>query len=172
MELHSHRLLNVSVESNNETGFYFIAFRNLAVFFWHHLSQIWAVLFSRRGPMDPGDYPMQSWSGHYPGPPQAIQGYSQPMSYPNTNSQAGPSYSGYPPGQPYPRPGDPRGVDPSYYPHPRWLHPGNMHTTWVIRNYYLTCWLFSFSVFSAHELDSFTPLNPPLIFYSTFCPLL
>ncbi|XP_071328811.1 partitioning defective 3 homolog B isoform X3 [Trachinotus anak] len=72
----------------------------------------------RRGPLDSGDYPMQPWSGHYPGPPQAAQGYPQSLSYPNPNSQTGPSYSGYPPGQPYPRPGDPRGVDPGYYPHP------------------------------------------------------
>ncbi|XP_056244818.1 partitioning defective 3 homolog B isoform X2 [Seriola aureovittata] len=72
----------------------------------------------RRGPLDPGDYPMQPWSGHYPGPPQAAQGYPQSLSYPNPNSQAGPSYPGYPPSQPYPRPGDPRGVDPGYYPHP------------------------------------------------------
>uniref|UniRef100_A0A8D3BNB6 PDZ domain-containing protein n=1 Tax=Scophthalmus maximus TaxID=52904 RepID=A0A8D3BNB6_SCOMX len=72
----------------------------------------------RRGPMDPAEYPMQPWSGHYPGPPQAPQGYSQSMSYPNPNSQSAPSYPGYPPGQPYPRPGDPRGVDPGYYPHP------------------------------------------------------
>ncbi|XP_030284431.1 partitioning defective 3 homolog B isoform X1 [Sparus aurata] len=72
----------------------------------------------RRGPMDPADYPMQPWSGHYPGPPQPPQGYPQSPSYPNPNPQSGPSYSGYPPGQPYARPGDPRGVDPGYYPHP------------------------------------------------------
>ncbi|XP_069554997.1 partitioning defective 3 homolog B isoform X2 [Brachyistius frenatus] len=72
----------------------------------------------RRGPMDPADYPMQPWSGHYPGPPQAQQGYPQSPSYPIPNSQSGPSYSSYLPGQPYPRPGDPRGVDPGYYPHP------------------------------------------------------
>ncbi|XP_019945636.2 partitioning defective 3 homolog B isoform X1 [Paralichthys olivaceus] len=73
----------------------------------------------RRGPLDPADYPMQPWSGHYPGPPQAPQGYPQSMSYPNPNSQPAPSYSGYPPpGQPYPRPGDPRGIDPGFYPHP------------------------------------------------------
>ncbi|XP_078030502.1 partitioning defective 3 homolog B-like isoform X6 [Epinephelus lanceolatus] len=72
----------------------------------------------RRGPLDPADYPMQPWSSHYPGPPQAPQGYPQSPSYPNLNSQPAPSYSGYPPGQPYARPGDPRGVDPGYYPHP------------------------------------------------------
>ncbi|XP_063743937.1 partitioning defective 3 homolog B isoform X2 [Eleginops maclovinus] len=72
----------------------------------------------RRGPMDPADYPMQPWSGHYPGPPQAPQGYPQSPSYPNPNSQSAPSYSAYPPGQPYPRQGDPRGVDPGYHPHP------------------------------------------------------
>ncbi|XP_008327329.1 partitioning defective 3 homolog B isoform X2 [Cynoglossus semilaevis] len=72
----------------------------------------------RRGPLDPGDYPLQTWSGHYPGSPPAPQGYQQPMSYPNLNSQSGPPYSGYPPGQQYARPSDPRGVDPGYYPHP------------------------------------------------------
>ncbi|KAM9347493.1 partitioning defective 3 homolog B-like [Symphorus nematophorus] len=72
----------------------------------------------RRGPLDPADYPMQPWSGHYPGPPQTQQGYPQSPSYPNPNSQSGPSYSAYPPGQPYARAGDPRGVDPGYYPHP------------------------------------------------------
>ncbi|XP_035859987.1 partitioning defective 3 homolog B-like isoform X4 [Sander lucioperca] len=94
----------------------------------------------RRGPLDPADYPMQHWSGHYPGPPQAPQGYPQSPSYPNPNSQSAPSYpnpnsqsapsypnpnsqsaqsySGYPPGQPYARLGDPRSVDPGYYPHP------------------------------------------------------
>ncbi|XP_042281771.1 partitioning defective 3 homolog B isoform X2 [Thunnus maccoyii] len=72
----------------------------------------------RRGPLDPADYPMQPWSGLYTGPPQAPQGYPQAPSYPNPNPQSGPSYSGYPPGQPYSRPGDPRGVDPGYYPHP------------------------------------------------------
>ncbi|CAN9497934.1 unnamed protein product [Ophioblennius macclurei] len=70
----------------------------------------------RRGPLDPADYPMQPWSGHYPGPPQPQQGYPQSPSYPN--SQPGPPYSSYPGGQPYPRPSDPRGVDPGYYPHP------------------------------------------------------
>lgn len=75
----------------------------------------------RRGPLDPADYPMQPWSGHYPGPPQVPQGYPQSPSYPTPNSQSGPPYSGYPPGQPYARSGDPRGVDPGYYPHPRWL---------------------------------------------------
>ncbi|XP_045910850.1 partitioning defective 3 homolog B isoform X1 [Micropterus dolomieu] len=72
----------------------------------------------RRGPLDPADYPMQPWSGHYPGPPQAPKGYPQSPSYPNPNCLSGPSYSGYPPGQPYARPGDHRGVDPGYYPHP------------------------------------------------------
>ncbi|CAB1430633.1 unnamed protein product [Pleuronectes platessa] len=81
----------------------------------------------RRGPLDPAEYPMQPWAGHYPGPPQAPQGYPQPMSYPNPNSQPAPSYSGYPPpGQPYPRPGDPRGVDPAYYPHPSAQQRGPM----------------------------------------------
>ncbi|XP_019125140.2 partitioning defective 3 homolog B isoform X3 [Larimichthys crocea] len=72
----------------------------------------------RRGPLDPADYPMQLWSGHYPGPPPTSQGYPQAPTYPTPNSQSGPSYSSYPPGQPYARPGDPRGVDPGYYPHP------------------------------------------------------
>ncbi|XP_034417137.1 partitioning defective 3 homolog B [Cyclopterus lumpus] len=72
----------------------------------------------RRGPLDVTDYSMQPWSGHYPGPPQAPQGYPQSPSYPNPNPQSAPSYPGYPPGQPYGRPGDPRGVDPGYYPHP------------------------------------------------------
>ncbi|XP_076602552.1 partitioning defective 3 homolog B-like isoform X1 [Chaetodon auriga] len=72
----------------------------------------------RRGPLDPADYPMQPWSGHYQGPPQTPQGYPQSPSYPNPNSQPCPSYSGYPPGPPYARAGDPRGVDPGYYPHP------------------------------------------------------
>ncbi|KAI3356485.1 hypothetical protein L3Q82_017691, partial [Scortum barcoo] len=72
----------------------------------------------RRGPLDPADYPMQPWSGHYPGPPQVPQGYPQSPSYPNPNSQSGLPYSGYPPGQPYSRSGDPRGIDPGYYPHP------------------------------------------------------
>ncbi|XP_070693843.1 partitioning defective 3 homolog B isoform X2 [Pempheris klunzingeri] len=72
----------------------------------------------RRGPLDPADYPMQPWSGHYPGPPQSQQGYPQSPSYPNPNTQSGQSYSGYPHGQLYARPGDPRGIDPGYYPHP------------------------------------------------------
>ncbi|XP_054471402.1 partitioning defective 3 homolog B isoform X2 [Anoplopoma fimbria] len=72
----------------------------------------------RRGPLDATDYPMQPWSGHYPGPPQVPQGYPQSPSYPNPNPQSAPSYSAYPPGQPYARPGDPRGVEPGYYPHP------------------------------------------------------
>ncbi|XP_068557781.1 partitioning defective 3 homolog B-like [Cebidichthys violaceus] len=72
----------------------------------------------RRGPLDATEYSMQPWSGHYPGPPQAPQGYPQSPSYPNPNPQSAPSYSGYPPGPPYARPGDPRGVDPGYYPHP------------------------------------------------------
>ncbi|XP_074513603.1 partitioning defective 3 homolog B-like isoform X3 [Sebastes fasciatus] len=46
----------------------------------------------RRGPLDPADYPMQPWSGHYPGPPQVPQGYPQSPSYPNPNSQSAPSY--------------------------------------------------------------------------------
>uniref|UniRef100_UPI0037E8FC59 partitioning defective 3 homolog B isoform X2 n=1 Tax=Semicossyphus pulcher TaxID=241346 RepID=UPI0037E8FC59 len=75
----------------------------------------------RRGPLDPADHPMQPWSGHYPGPPQAPQGYPQSPSYPNPNP--GPPYSGYPSSQPYarqmdPRGMDPRGMDPGYYPHP------------------------------------------------------
>ncbi|XP_041857189.1 partitioning defective 3 homolog B isoform X2 [Melanotaenia boesemani] len=70
----------------------------------------------RRGPLDPAEYPMQPWSGHYPGPSQQV--YPQSPPYSNPNSQSGPSYSGYPPGQPYSRPGDPRGLDPGYYPHP------------------------------------------------------
>ncbi|XP_054908774.1 partitioning defective 3 homolog B-like isoform X2 [Poeciliopsis prolifica] len=73
----------------------------------------------RRGPMDPADYPMQSWSGHYPGPPQAQPGYPQSPTYSNINSQSGPSFSNFLPGQPYQQqPRDPRGIEPGYYPHP------------------------------------------------------
>ncbi|KAM3608205.1 uncharacterized protein V6R79_020977 [Siganus canaliculatus] len=72
----------------------------------------------RRGPLDPADYPMQPWSGHYIGPPQPTQGYPQAPSYPNPNPQSGPAYPGYPPNQTYARAGDPRGVDPGYYHHP------------------------------------------------------
>ncbi|XP_032385447.1 partitioning defective 3 homolog B isoform X3 [Etheostoma spectabile] len=46
----------------------------------------------RRGPLDPADYPMQHWSSHYPGPPQAPQGYPQSSSYPNPISQSAQSY--------------------------------------------------------------------------------
>ncbi|XP_034740639.1 partitioning defective 3 homolog B-like isoform X3 [Etheostoma cragini] len=135
----------------------------------------------RRGPLDQADYPMQHWSGHYPGPPQAPQGYPQSSSYPtpnsqsaqsypnpssqsapsypnpnsqsapsypnpnsqsaqsypnpnsqfapsypNPNSQSAQSYSGYPLGQPFARPGDPRSVDPGYYPHPSSQQRGPM----------------------------------------------
>ncbi|XP_032423748.1 partitioning defective 3 homolog B-like isoform X1 [Xiphophorus hellerii] len=72
----------------------------------------------RRGPMDPADYPMQSWSGHYPGPPQAQSGYPQSPTYSNINSQSAPSFSNFLPGQPYQQPRDPRGIEPGYYPHP------------------------------------------------------
>ncbi|XP_068184766.1 partitioning defective 3 homolog B isoform X2 [Antennarius striatus] len=72
----------------------------------------------RRGLLDPADYPMQPWSGHYPGSPHTQQVYPQSPSYPNPNSQSGPSFSGYVPSQPYARPADPRGVSPGYYPHP------------------------------------------------------
>ncbi|KAM8855363.1 partitioning defective 3 homolog B-like isoform 2-T2 [Spinachia spinachia] len=72
----------------------------------------------RRGPLDVTDYPMQPWLGHCPGPPQGPQGYPQSPSYPTHNPQAAPSYSGYLPAQPYARPGDPRGGDPGFYPHP------------------------------------------------------
>ncbi|XP_068602336.1 partitioning defective 3 homolog B [Brachionichthys hirsutus] len=72
----------------------------------------------RQGLLDPADYPMQPWSGHYPGPPHTQQVYPQSPSYPNPNPQSGPSYSSYVPGQPYARPADPRGVSPGYYPHP------------------------------------------------------
>ncbi|XP_029980366.1 partitioning defective 3 homolog B-like isoform X3 [Sphaeramia orbicularis] len=72
----------------------------------------------RRGPPDPSEYPMQPWSGHYPGPPPASQGYPQSPSYPNPSPQSGPPYSGYSSSQPYPRAGDPRGMEPGYYPHP------------------------------------------------------
>ncbi|KAM4731548.1 partitioning defective 3 homolog B-like isoform 4-T4 [Anableps anableps] len=72
----------------------------------------------RRGQMDPADYPMQSWPGHYPGPPQAQQGYPQSPTFPNINSQSGPSFSNFLPGQPYQQPRDPRGIEPGYYPHP------------------------------------------------------
>lgn len=69
--------------------------------------------------MDPADYPMQSWSGHYPGPPQAQSGYPQSPTYSNINSQSAPSFSNFLPGQPYQQPRDPRGIEPGYYPHPR-----------------------------------------------------
>ncbi|KAM9850884.1 partitioning defective 3 homolog B isoform 2-T2 [Aulostomus maculatus] len=71
----------------------------------------------RRGPLDPAEYPMHPWSGHYAAAPQAPQGYPKAPSYPNPNSQTAPSFSSYPPSQPYSRPGDPRGVEPGYYPH-------------------------------------------------------
>lgn len=74
-------------------------------------------LSPRRGPLDPAEYSMQPWTGHYPGPPP--QGYSQSQSYHNNNHQPGPSYTSYPPGQPYTRPGDPRVVDSGYYSHQR-----------------------------------------------------
>ncbi|XP_061782573.1 partitioning defective 3 homolog B isoform X1 [Nerophis lumbriciformis] len=69
----------------------------------------------RRGPLDPAEYTMHPWSGHYLGSPQ---GYQQAPSYPNPNSQSPPSFPSYPPGQPLSRPGDPRGVDSGFYPHP------------------------------------------------------
>ncbi|KAM6934851.1 partitioning defective 3 homolog B-like [Xenentodon cancila] len=69
----------------------------------------------RRGPLDSAEYPMQPWTGHYPGPAQA---YPQSPSYSNPSSQSGPPYSGYPSGQPYPRHGDPRGVEHRFYPLP------------------------------------------------------
>ncbi|MEQ2276502.1 hypothetical protein XENORESO_016802 [Xenotaenia resolanae] len=61
---------------------------------------------------------MQPWSGHYPGPPQAQHGYPQSPNYSNINSQSGPSYSSFLPGQPYQQQRDPRGIEPAYYPHP------------------------------------------------------
>ncbi|XP_033842721.1 partitioning defective 3 homolog B isoform X2 [Periophthalmus magnuspinnatus] len=84
----------------------------------------------RRGPQDPSEYPIQTqqpWSGHYPGPPQNHQAYSQSPSYPNHNvnpqtpaypnhsaNSSGPySYTG---GPAYTR--DPRTVEPRYYPIP------------------------------------------------------
>lgn len=69
----------------------------------------------RRGPLDPAEYSMQPWTGHYPGPPP--QGYSQSPAYHNNNHQPGPPYTSYPPGQPYTRPADPRAVDSGYYSH-------------------------------------------------------
>ncbi|XP_078795348.1 partitioning defective 3 homolog B isoform X3 [Oryzias latipes] len=72
----------------------------------------------RRGPLDPAEYPMQPWSGLYPGPPQTQQGYPQATMYPDSNSQSVPTYSTFKPGPPYPRPGDHRPVDPGYYPNP------------------------------------------------------
>ncbi|RVE57744.1 hypothetical protein OJAV_G00202360 [Oryzias javanicus] len=74
----------------------------------------------RRGPLDPAEYPMQPWSGLYPGPPQAQQGYPQSPMYPDSTSQSVPSYSSFKPGPPYPRPVDHRAVDPGYYPNPGW----------------------------------------------------
>ncbi|KAM4561503.1 partitioning defective 3 homolog B-like isoform 1-T1 [Fundulus diaphanus] len=72
----------------------------------------------RRGAMDPADYPMQPWSGHYPGPPQAQQGYPHSPTYSNMHSEPGPPYSSFLPGPPYQQPRDPRGIEPGYYPHP------------------------------------------------------
>ncbi|XP_056891205.1 partitioning defective 3 homolog B isoform X1 [Takifugu flavidus] len=72
----------------------------------------------RRGPLEVAEYPMQSWTGHYPGPPQPQPGYPQTPNYHNNSSQSGPSYPNYPPGQAYVRPGDPRSIDSGYYPHP------------------------------------------------------
>ncbi|XP_028292221.1 partitioning defective 3 homolog B isoform X2 [Gouania willdenowi] len=67
----------------------------------------------RRAPLDP----MQIWSTHYPPPPHPPQGFPQSPSYPNHSPHPGPSYPSYSPGHPYARPGDPRGVDPGFYPH-------------------------------------------------------
>ncbi|XP_061647250.1 partitioning defective 3 homolog B isoform X1 [Phyllopteryx taeniolatus] len=72
----------------------------------------------RRGPLDPAEYTMHPWSSHYIGAPQAPQGYHKTPSYLNPNSQSPPSFSNYPPSQPYSRPGDPRGVDSGFYSHP------------------------------------------------------
>ncbi|XP_054642837.1 partitioning defective 3 homolog B isoform X2 [Dunckerocampus dactyliophorus] len=72
----------------------------------------------RRGPLDPAEYTMHPWSGHYIGAPQAPQGYHKAPSYPHPNSQSPPSFSSYPPSQPYSRPGEPRGIDSGFYPHP------------------------------------------------------
>ncbi|XP_049583325.1 partitioning defective 3 homolog B isoform X1 [Syngnathus scovelli] len=72
----------------------------------------------RRGPLDPAEYTAHPWSGHYMGVPQAPQGYHKAPSYPNPNMQSPPSFSNYPPSQPYSRSGDPRGVDSGFYPHP------------------------------------------------------
>lgn len=82
-------------------------------------SLICHVPFSRRGPLDPAEYTMHPWAGHYMSVPQAPQGYHKAPSYPHPNLQSPPSFSNYPPSQPYSRPGDPRGVDSSFYPHPR-----------------------------------------------------
>ncbi|XP_051937401.1 partitioning defective 3 homolog B isoform X2 [Hippocampus zosterae] len=76
----------------------------------------------RRGPLDPAEYTMHPWAGHYMSVPQAPQGYHKAPSYPHPNLQSPPSFSNYPPSQPYSRPGDPRGVDSSFYPHPRELN--------------------------------------------------
>ncbi|XP_077393283.1 partitioning defective 3 homolog B-like isoform X2 [Festucalex cinctus] len=72
----------------------------------------------RRGPLDPAEYTVHPWSGHYMSAPQAPQVYHKAPSYPNPNLQSPPSFSNYPPSQPYSRPGDPRGVDAGFYPHP------------------------------------------------------
>ncbi|XP_062416560.1 partitioning defective 3 homolog B-like [Pungitius pungitius] len=78
---------------------------------YEEVERQYASLPRRGGPLDPTEYPMPPWSGHYPGPPQ---GYPLSPSYPNPSPQPAPSYSGYPPAQPYARPG----ADPGYYPHP------------------------------------------------------
>ncbi|XP_061698354.1 partitioning defective 3 homolog B-like isoform X1 [Syngnathoides biaculeatus] len=72
----------------------------------------------RRGPLDPAEYTIHPWSSHYIGAPQAPQGYHKAPSYLNPNSQSPPSFSNYPPSQPYSRPGDPRGIDSGFYSHP------------------------------------------------------
>ncbi|XP_057708034.1 partitioning defective 3 homolog B-like isoform X2 [Corythoichthys intestinalis] len=69
----------------------------------------------RRGPLDPAEYTMHPWSGHYIGAPQ---GYHKAPSYLNPSSQSPPSFSSYPSSQPYSRPSDPRGVDSGFYPQP------------------------------------------------------
>ncbi|XP_020775984.2 partitioning defective 3 homolog B isoform X2 [Boleophthalmus pectinirostris] len=84
----------------------------------------------RRGPQDPSDYPIQQqqpWPGHYQGPPQNHQAYSQSPAYPNHNvNPQSPVYSNHSanPAGPYSYTGgpaytrDPRTVEPGYYPHP------------------------------------------------------
>ncbi|XP_063068963.1 partitioning defective 3 homolog B-like [Engraulis encrasicolus] len=66
----------------------------------------------RRGPMDPGEYPMQPWGGGGGGSPHRDPGH-----YPSPPQQASPNHHPHPHPQPHPHP-HPHSVS---HPHP---HPG------------------------------------------------